>query len=514
MTQRSGLLLTLSLLAAMGATSAQGAQVERPVILIVQLTTPNMTEVYAKDAETLDLLPQLKKAFANDGRLKPVVWSRKDPLFEEGMGSIAIPDEPTDELISEAARRLKARYILRVEAVKTEDKVFPRAELFQTGRRGTLWTAGGRRGPKGDSQAVQVGGQVDWNATAGSLADTWMLQMGQGPLRSLGVGSPVLPNPFESNPDASLPRVELGATAGQEALQLAEEMIRSGRTSRAVIFLKDAVDANPFEPLRRIRLMELMVEEGLAEEAAEEGRRAARLASSRPELWLASAKAWLLAEKPQEAEIDVKEAMTRGVDTPLAHRLLGDVALIKGDLPRARDEYSLSLEKEDSVRCRLGLAISFSLIGQPTLAQAILQKNPPVAGPLDESEYSFLADMMSPIMKRVGRELADLNPAARINQGSAAVTSRAEALVGQASALASVISQIQSPERHNSSHGARLLAHKLMVQASQEVLSFAKGGDPEAGLEVVMSLGEALRQLGLAQELYREERQGSPTGPP
>lgn len=475
---------------------------ERPVILVVQKST---AKDFGEDAIDLPMLDNMKEELAEDGRLTVVAWQRKDRTFADATSSIPLPDPPTEGAIADVSRRVRARYTLVIEATRYKEQVYPRADLFQAGRRGALWTTGPRRSAAGNSQVIKVGDEIDWQATAQSLSRTWMIQLSQGPLRSLGVGDTTLPNPLAARPEATAPRPDLTASAGPEALSASEDLVRRGQVGAAIIYLKDAVDANPFEPDRRVRLMELLNLQGLPAEAAEEGRRAARLASDRTDLWLASAKSWLLAGKPEEAKQDVNEALARGADGPLSRRLLGDIALIRGDLPRARDEYSLSMEQADSPRTRLGLAISFSLIGQPDLARAILTKEPAVAGELAPGDYAFLVEMLGPVTSSITQGLSDLGPAARRSPKDPAVIKEAERLERQSLALQELLVLVSPPAAHKRSHDSRVLAHKLMYQASQEVLSFAKGGDPEAGLEIVLSLGEALRQFSIARDGYRAE---------
>jgi tetratricopeptide (TPR) repeat protein len=475
---------------------------ERPVILVVQKST---AKEFGEDAIDLPMLDNMRQELAEDGRLAVVAWQRKDRTFVEATSAIPLPDPPTEGVIFEVGRRVRARYTLVIEATRYKGLVYPRADLFQSGRRGALWTTGPRRSAAGNSQVIKVGEDIDWQATAQSLARTWMIQLSQGPLRSIGLGDTTLPNPLASRQEDIRPRPDLTAAAGPEALSTTEDLVRRGQVGAAIIYLKDAVDANPFEPERRVRLMELLNLQGLPAEAAQEGRRAARLTADRTDLWLVSAKSWLLAGRPEEAKVDVNEALARGADGPFSRRLLGDIALIRGDLARARDEYSLSLEQSDTTRTRLGLAISFSLIGQPDLARAILTKEPAVAGELAPGDYAFLVEMLGPVTSTITQSISALGPAARRAPKDPAVVAEAERMERQSLALQELLVLVSPPAAHKRSHDSRVLAHKLMYQASQEVLSFAKGGDPEAGLEIVLSLGEALRQFMIASDAYRAE---------
>jgi tetratricopeptide (TPR) repeat protein len=493
---------SLLALAVLGASAF--ARQDLPLVFVVQKQT---AEALGPDANDLNVTEAVADALRGEGRVSVVRWSQQDETFKNISESTSLTEGPTDELISEFARRLKARYILVVEASRLNGRLFPRADLFQVGRRGTLWTTGPKRSQGNESIVVMRGTEVDWAATGNSLAKTWALQLSQGPFKNLQreVEMPNPVAPTETGPRA--PRVELGAAAGAEALDQAQKLIDSGRTDLAILYLRDAVDANPFEPERRILLSELLDRRGLALQSADEGRRAARLVSGKPDLWLVSAKSWLIAGKPDQAKLDVQEALARGADSPLAHRLLGDISLMQGDLTKARDEYSIALEKEDKPRTRLGLAVVFALTRQPELSQAILE--PVKVGPegLSITDYAFVLQLAEPSVRALAADLAAFMPRARVSKDKEALAKESEALVRRSSSLASLISLVKAPTRHNPSHEGRVLAHKLMLQASEEAHSFVKGTDPEAEMEVVLSLAEALRQLNTAVDAYRDEQE-------
>lgn len=493
-----------SLLAFVAVGSAALAKQDLPLIFVVQKQT---AEALGAEASDLNVTEAVSDALRAEGRVSVVRWSQQDETFKTLSESTSLTDGPTDELISEFARRLKAKYILVVEASRLKGRLYPRADLFQVGRRGTLWTTGPKRSQGTESIVVMRGTEVDWSATGNSLAKTWALQLSQGPFKNLqpGVEMPNPVAPSEMGPRA--PRVELGASAGAEALDQAQTLINSGRTDLAILYLRDAVDANPFEPDRRILLSELLDRRGLSLQSANEGRRAARLVSDKPDLWLVSARSWLIAGKPEEAKLDVQEALARGADSPLAHRMLGDINLMQGDLTKARDEYSLALERDDKPRTRLGLAVVFALTRQPELSQAILE--PVKVGPngLSITDYSFVLQLAEPSVRALAADLAAFMPRARVSKDKPGLEKESEALVRRSASLASLMSLVKAPTRHNPSHEGRILAHKLMLQASEEAHSFVKGTDPEAEMEVVLSLAEALRQLNTAVDTYRDEQE-------
>lgn len=504
MKQRSHLVrLTAALVAGSMAVPGWAAQ-DLPLLFLVQKPA---AFALGQEAADINVTAEVADALREQGKVNVVRWADDDPEFKKVSEGVSLTEGQTDELISEFARRLKARYILVIEASRMKEQLYPRADLFQSGRRGTLWTTGPKRPQGGDSIVVKVGDRVDWRATAVSLGKTWSLQLNQGPFKDLKAGVDI-PNPVaptDTGPRA--PRVELGATAGAEALDQAKSLVESGRTDLAILYLRDAVDANPFEPERRILLSELLDRRGFASQSADEGRRAARLVPDRPELWLVSARSWLLAGQPEEAKQDVQEAMARGSDTPLTHRLMGDILLMQGDLVKSRDEYSVSLEKADLPRTRLGLAVVFSLTRQPELSKAVLE--PVKIGPegLSINDYSFVIQLAEPSVRTLAKDLADFMPRARTSKDKASITSEAQELVRRSSALEGLLALILPPRRHAPSHQARVLAHKLMLQASEEALSFVKGTDPEAEMEVVLSLAEALRQLNTSVNQYRDEQE-------
>lgn len=485
--------LFLAIFAAATATRA-----ELPRMLVVQ----RKSHEFGQEAVPIKVFEHFAKEMAEDGRVKVISWTTDDPTFVRALEGMHIVDDPTDEEINVLAKRLEVKYTFICEATRVEAKLHPRAELFMTGRRGTIWTSGPRTAKESVSEVVTINGRPDWENSAKSLAHTWSQQLILGPLKDLAGGANTNFNPGET----SLTGITIDAAAGKEAMDHANKLIESGRADMAILYLKDAIDINPFEPQRRIRLMELLAQLGLSEQAADEGRRAARLSLDHPELWLYAAKSWVTAGKPDEAKADINEALARGVNTPLTHQLLGDIALIAGDYAKARDEYSISLEKEVSLKAQVGLALAFALDGKADQASLILEKAKQPQEGLTESDYAFVIDLCEEALKPMIKVMADLPPRIRMQRDKDAAIKDAASVESKTKGMAAVIAWVSPAKRHVQSHGSRDLAHKLLNQSAQEILSFAKGTDPDSGAEAVLSLGEALKELSHARETYRIER--------
>ena len=478
--------------------AASASFAELPRMLVVQ----RKSHEFGQEATPLKVFEHFAKEMAEDGRVKVISWTTEDPIFNRALEGMHIVDDPTDEEINMLAKKLEIKYTFICEATRVEAKLHPRAELFMTGRRGTIWTSGPRSAKESVSEVVTINGRPDWENSAKSLAHTWSQQLILGPLKDLVSGSATNFNPGE----VSLTGITIDAAAGKEAMDHANKLIESGRADMAILYLKDAIDINPFEPERRIKLMELLSDQGLYELAADEGRRAARLSIDHPELWLYAAKSWVAAGKPEEAKADINEALARGVNTPLTHQLLGDIALIAGDYSKARDEYSISLEKGSTLKTQVGLALAFALDGKADQATAMLEKTKQPENGLTESDYAFVIDLCEGAIKPVIKVMADLPPRIRTGREKEATIRDAASVESKTKGMAAIIAWISPSKRHLQSQGSRDLAHKLLNQSAQEILSFAKGTDPDSGAEAVLSLGEALKELSHARETYRIER--------
>jgi len=116
----------------------------------------------------------------------------------------------------------------------------------------------------------------------------------------------------------------------------------------------------------------------------------------------------------------------------------------------------------------------------------------------------FIAAQTSP-MKRMAEELREVLRQSRLQPGISATVQTAQRAYKSASALAGILEVLRAPATNKESHAKRVLAHKLLAQATAQILQFARTGDPDSGDEATISLTEALTTLKEANEMYGTE---------
>jgi tetratricopeptide (TPR) repeat protein len=495
-----------------GLLLALSAWAAPPQVLIVQRPDPRAPA----DSEMMRLDMLLAEVIDKGGRVIPVVWSESDPLFrsyaEERL--VSGPNiNPTDGDIVKTARNINAKYVITLSATLIDGKLYGRATLNQTGRNGALWTYGKNDDDAVQSVAVTVNGEPDTQSSLRALAATMNEQINSGPWKDL-TGRPVESDPTTTTDpgttfvEAVAPPPIVDAAASKAVMEQAQKYIEGGRTDMAILLLKDAIDLEPFEPKRRILLIELLSQQGLFEQAADEGRRAARLSVESADLWLAAARCWMLAGKPDEARADIQEALARGADGFLAQRLMGDLKLLDGKLPEAIECYQKAIAFEDRFQARIGLAIAYALSGQKAEALKVLSEAKATEGPMSEENYTFTVDLIDLAARELCKRLSNLLPAIRMKGKEMAPDAMQEER--QATSLAEILSMLPPPALHAPSHEERVLAHKLLSQSTLEMLAFARDGNTNDGDESVLNLAEATRILGNVRELYRSERTYGP----
>lgn len=487
-----------------GTASAYAA----PEVLVVQIMRGEMPE----ESIELNLASEVADELSKEGRVTPIVWSLSDPVFRISAEEGVIPRykaNPSDQEISETAQKLRVKYVLTVQAYRYEGILFPRAMLYQVGRNRPMWEFGPENQNNVSSFVVSVNGAPDWIATSRSLGATWAAQLNLGPFAELPRRDPSLTSGTGPGIGNIVPGgVEIDASAGKEALDKAKELIEKGRTDLGVLYLRDAIDVNPYEPERRVMLVELLLDLGLVAEAADEAQRAAELTGSGPEIWLLTARSWISAQQPEKADTAIKEALARGGEGAVAKRILGQIRLLEGKPQEAVDLLSEALESEETFESYLARALAYALMGNASASAADLEQVEADTKPLSVRQYMYCVGMISERSRVLARRLADVPRIVASTENSDQALAMAEAIEAEADGLATFLTKITPPLVHQKSHGTRDLAHKVLRQAALEALSYARGVNPDANLEAALSLGEALKLFRAVEEQLALEREG------
>ena len=507
---------------------------DSPLMLIVQRNSNGPDEFNVSVgqylSEELDL----------EGRVAPVLWSMTDSEFRSRIDDGTLPkfvEHPDDKTIRDYARKLRASYVLVVEAVARDGRVYPQARLYRGAGSRPIWsfirdTKRGR--PRlvvvengkvneqqteelrerysgllsaGDvnSMTVMVDGRPDWISTAKSLARTWTIMLGEGPLKSLEPRRRV----FTPEPDRGLgfdrqtDTVPGEAPETQAALERARLLAADGYVGRAIMVLRDTIDSKPFATEPRMRLARLLLLRGLTELAAGEAERGARFADDSTELWSFAAFAWARAGDTDRSLAAANECLARGGEGAELMQTLGDVWLLRGEPEKAIEKYDVAIGIEASAQSYLGRSVARAIAGD---REGCIEDLERAQGDqeLPLQLYQAAMSVIDAELDRIAESLRQVRQKTRLGEDSS-VVAQAEKAQRKASALVEFLVRARVPARHRQSHEGRDLAHKLLSQSAHEALAFAKSRNEDSAMESAISLGEALRLMPRIREQFRLE---------
>ncbi len=512
--------------------SLVAASFAAPAILIVPLK-PQKYDTADPEGNVLEMLAGSLDA---DGRVAPIAWSMTDPIFRAARDSGKIPGTafPTQEQAMEAANLLRCDYVIFLSVFSVEKTVYAKARLMHKGRE--IWVdpkpdprmmeiirSGAKIDPKGKpldmdqltSKVLMISleSRVGLFDTFKTLAQTWSDLMAGDPLKNLKARPRTDGQvPVEGNvvkvPDPT-PPPKLDNT---ELLKKVMAMLAKGETASAITLMRDAVDTAPLDLERRKVLVEVLMSAGYYEESARQARRAASIIENPATMFVAAAKAWLAADKLDEAQADLKEAVTREPESPLVRSLMGQVSLKAGDYEGAERHLSASLEKGDEPEALFFRSLTYALIGEGGKARADLEKAKSLgfgsASLTQKSLYGPTVNVVSTAGYKCGGDLRDLIQKVKLKPYDKSHTEALDALRVRSDSLQLFLKELPPPDKHVTSHGERSLAIKFIVEAVALTESFLKDGDEDVLSDALISLGEGLRRMTVSRESFAKEIAG------
>lgn len=503
--------LALALVLAILSVGARG-QSPAPEVLVAQVLLPSSS---ASDPNVL-VADSLADELAEQGRVRPILWSMSDPVFRAYVESGILGEfkpRPSVDQIREAGRKLRVDFVLLVVGQRTEGKLYPVVELYAQGQTAADW----KFGPETDKDAltltVQVNGLTDWDSSARTVARTVAAKLGDGPFHKY-VARPRVAPTTPTNPTTTTDSGAAGPLAsGTDSLARADALMRAGQWESGILLLRDAIDLDPTDLSSRQALVEALFAHGLYAQSALEARRAAPLVENGEALRLQAARSWLADSQFEEAKVDVNEAQMRGATGPEVWSLLAEIDLLEGDSERAIERFAKVLEVSPTSEARLGLACAYALAGRAEDSEREFAQLRQADGAELERMYERTIQLVDRALMKVVDDLRLAPQLIRMNPRAPEVVARAATIEVRVRALGSLTGAIPVPQKYQRSHAARDLAHKLLAQCAQEVLAFAKSGDPDIGTEAAISLAEAVKLLPSVRESYAAERTGLARAP-
>lgn len=475
----------------------------RPSILIVQTRVVGTQDDPEPNLAVMDIiareLDRLRK-------VRPIRWSMTDEEVRLRVLDRTLPnfnEEPDERAARDAANRLGAQYLLVVRVYRDEGRLEGTAALFRSGQNRAVWTFNNSESD-GAMQPIRVAGITDWLSTAESLARTMALQIDNGPLANLpSAPADVLSNQAGSDSPTTA-RFSPGL-AFEELQTEANRLQGAGRAQAAITLLRQAIDSDPRDTRVRAELGRHLREAGYAELAALEMSRASRLDPGNRQLRLEAARSLLSVGRASEAMDSLNEALARGETGPHVDLLVAEASLELGRYEQASNLFQnvarAGLTEAGPDRHALALGSWF--------AAHLTRSQPPITPDrelgIEDGSARAAYRWYDVLFRDLSEDLRQFAPRYRLAQSMgqeaplADLREQAERLAERATGLAEASDHFTVPERLRESHARWTLAHKLLAQAAQELVLFARNGDDDLALESAITLGESLRMAEIAR---------------
>jgi len=480
-----------------------------------------------------NLLEMIANLFDEDGRISPVAWTMTDRVFRTASDAGQIPksDFPTEAQANQAAIPLKCDYILYVSVWRNGSEMLAKARLVHRSKE--VWSD-----PKVDEKLIEVmkaNAKNDpekkpfdetrlrfrvltvhfLNAVDGTfdtlrtLAKTWTEQLQLGPFKDMEPR----PRITATQNEGGVPTIPTPPPAekvnNEELLTRVMALMAKGDRAGAITAMRDAVDIAPLDTERRRVLVEVLSASGFHAEAAKQARRAASILEKPAEMYVLAAKAWLAADNTTEAQQDLKEAVAREPESASVRALLGELSLREGKYEDAVKHFTVSIDRGEDSGVLFQRAIAYVLNGDGAKARADLDRakalglNPTVMA--QKNLYAGAINMISAAAIRTGSDFRDLVQKIKQKPYESGWGEEIDAVRMRCDSMQLFLKELAPPEIHAPSHGERALGIKLILESITLMESFLKESNDDILAEAHISLGEGLKRLLDAREMYVKE---------
>lgn len=482
-------LVLLLLLAAGVFAFGQG----RPLVLIYQVRLATFNEV----DPNLIVDVALANALAEVGKVKPVIWSVNDPVVAEARrtGRIRdLPKNPNPGEVLRVAGALDARYVAIVTVTHVGGLLEGAIDLYRDGRR--IWSDIA-------NTAIVRDGEIDKQSTILSVAQTWASKMNIEPFRDL-VGTP-----DEVTPGPALVRLHPTQDPPSGAFEMGMAALQAGRLVDAIVYLRDAVDTEPFDPVRRKALVEALRLAGHPYLAAEEGERAAELIPGDAGLISAAAAAWLSGGQVERAYNLVRRILVRDEQNASALCVLADLHVARLEFAAALEALDKALAVRADGETYFRRSQVHALNEDFEAAARDMSRAAEVGLSQEPAErlrrYRQLASVLDQVFESLALRVRNLLREARTAPDEASLSNRALLLVNLVRAFQTYLDQADVPDPHKRSHAERALAVNLLLQSALGIQRYAQDQSVETAADADLLQVEAMREHAVAKQLFGAE---------
>ncbi|MER3412839.1 MAG: hypothetical protein C4341_01100 [Armatimonadota bacterium] len=474
----------------MGATAlAQG----RPLVLIYQVRLASFSD--ADPNLIVDVA--LANALREVGKVKPVAWSLDDPIIAEARrtGRLRdLPKNPNPGEVMRVADVVNARYVVIVSVTHVGGSLDGAIDLYRDGRK--IWSDTA-------NTAIARNGEIDKESTIVSVAQTWASKMNIEPFRDL-VGTP-----DEITPGPPLVRTHPTQDAPSGAFELGMAALEAGQLVEAVVLLRDAVDSQPFDPVRRKALVEALRLAGHPYLAAEQGERAAELIPNDAELISAAAAAWLGGGQIERAYNLVQRILRRDEQNAPALCVLADLHVARLEFSEALKAFdkALAVRPDGETYFRRSqvhaLNEDFNAAARDMNRAAEVGLSQKLPDRL--RRYRQLAAVLDQVFESLALRTRNALREARATPDEPSLGNRTLLLVNSVRAFQTYLDQIDVPDPHRRSHNERALAVNLLLQSVLGIQRYVQDRSAETAADADLLQVEAMREHAVANQLFGKE---------
>ena len=472
-----------------------------PTVLIVYATKNGKP-----DSAYRSVTNYLANEFDKSGRVAPIVADITDPIYRQAIASGKIPSSTTMiEMLTikaavDAGRKLGAEYLFYILAAPVATNLTAEGTLYRQGR--SVWK---------DRQTIgmSVGDRVDADGAALSLASTWSGKLFAGPFKDLS-SKPLIPTPPPEPGVVAPPTVEgnpppvVVPVDWQGPITAA---LKANDPWSAVVLSRSAVDADPTDLNRRKALCDTLMSVGQPQLAAAEAADVATWGTPPADWRLRAAKAYLAAGDSTKARAQLNEAVAREPDAPETRRLLAQIALVELEPLVAIEHLDVAIRRDANPDGYVLRAIARAMLGglDGLISDWHQAKRMPKFDAT--ARYKFAMPVLDRVTAADITETRDLLARCVVNRTAPANAETRDRLEKRVKARLAYLAETGVPVANTKSFDRFGLVQRVLVQSLQSVADFLDNGDTDTATEARIDLGEALKQLNTARELFAAENE-------
>jgi tetratricopeptide (TPR) repeat protein len=423
--------------------------------------------------------------FDQNGKVQAIVYGLSDPIFRQAATSGKLgnpPEVPTTTSIMAVAGPLDAEYVAVVSCVNDKGRYVAKLELLRGGK--SIW--------KDDQNMAASTSTALNNDAVRSLARTLVTRMSAEPLK--GLSAPVVTTPAPPDPGQAPPTVSVAVTPppvakdNTELIKSAAQLSDGGKAMQAIQILRDGVDVSPLDPALRLALVRTLAEvDPLL--AASEAHNAGLLMPEVAELRTLAARAWLKAGQPENAQVELNEAIARDPDAVPTRLLMAEIAIAQLKPELALQHVDFALGKQPTPEGFFLRALCYAVAGKTPEMKGDMAK----AGGNLQEHYDFATEVLDRGMQLDATQVRALMQRVVVKPDERTSVELVGRLQQSYQTRAEFCELMQIPEPFRAAHNQRLLAYRLMAQTLSDLQSFMAGGGDAALSDARIDLAEALR---------------------